>query len=422
MPSHAPIPTHARRLRGTIDRRRLVSFAGATLAGTVTTRSVAAQGDASPGHGLLATPETPSGGPQSLLDLLALVPLQIREAGTDGGMVWQFADLATQLEALGIAQETGGEELPEGFLNAMHPLAVGSPAFNYALDAEFIAAIGFSPLETHRSLFAGGGTSRVSIFQGGMAMADLPSTWAESGYTELAAADGTTFWTLGDDGEIDFEHTIQRRVIANFNNAAILDDVLVYASERALLEVAIATWRGESSSLAEDSDIQPALAAMPGDTVSAVGLDPAGLGPIAFVLEDVAAEVEAAFDASDEAVGQMPAATGMVFGITEGFTVIPPDAATPVATPDVSAGEGLIVVRIATGSEEDAAQVARVVEYRWENWSSLATGEPFMELMPLQSATATGTVAELTFIDPRAPRVWFEIVVRGDVLPFLPRP
>lgn len=401
MPSFRLSARHQSRL----DRRHFL--AGSALAAAGLTRGAGAQDPSPRGHGLLATPS--AGAPSALVDLLSLVPESVVLAHPDSPLLWSWADIARQLAWFGIPQEFTGD-LPEGYLNATHPLAMGSNIFNFALVEEFTSAIGFEPLRVDRVLTAGAPPGMVSAFQGGIDLDALPETWTASGYAAVDTAGGT-YWSLGDD--LDLQHPIQNKVIGQLNHVTVTGDTVMASGNAGFIEAMLA---GPERSLVDDARISPALGTLPENLVSAAAVDATIMVP------NQAVGASADFDASDAAVGPMPQALGLLLGITEGLTVIPPDEEVVLPTPDTSAGEGVVVARLVMASPDDAAQAARVVEHRWNTWSTLATREPFSDLMALQDASSSGEVALFTFTNQRAPRAWYSIVLAGDILPFAARP
>jgi hypothetical protein len=275
-----------------------------------------------------------------------------------------------------------------------------------------VAAIGFQPLSVHSTLLAGAPPAQVSLFRGGIDLAALPDAWTASGYSEVEY-DGVTYWNLAEDGSADLENPIQRRVISALNNVAILDDVVVAAGMIEAMENLVATWTGAQESLAGHASTRRALAGIPQETVSALGINPVTFYANSVPPESVIAE-------SDDAVGPMPALDAIVTGITPGFHVTADDGLDPAATPAVALEDSRIVTRLATASEDDAATAATVAEYRWTTAASVRTGEPLNDLMPLESATTDNDVAVMQFTSTRSPRAWLEIFMVDDAFAFAP--
>jgi hypothetical protein len=313
--------------------------------------------------------------------------------------------------------------MPDDFLNATFPLALESNVYAFALDEELIDAIGFRPLQVHETLYAGNPANHLTLFRGGIDLDALPDAWRRSGYFEEAGAGGATIWTLGKDGEADLDDPIQRRVIGQLNNVAIVDGVLAYGSTFEIVEQALATRAAGTASAAADFRIAPAVGLLPANTVSALGLHMAGLAIDPHLEAGELDEVEQAFTESDAAVGPMPMHQGSALGITEGLSVSPsdPERATPEA-PDTAHGEGLVEIRITCDSATDAELAARVVAYRWEAWTSIQHRLPYADLMRLTSAGVEEKVATFSFIPLRSPAVWRELATDGGLTPLLPNP
>src|SRR5690606_30764003 len=81
-------------------------------------------------------------------------------------------------------------------------------------------------------------------------------------------------------------------------------------------------------------------------------------------------------------------------------------------------GEGAIIVQMRAFSGEDAEQVARVVEWRWENLTSQRYQRTFDSIMPLVGATVDGDIVTLRFDPQSAPGMWLELLQGGDLLVF----
>lgn len=392
-----------------LDRRRLVAALSLSLAaGTALPGSSAARQD---GHGL-TTHEPATDGLANLQELLALIPATTFDAPESAGLIWVFADVATQLASLGVELPGDFGALPDGYLNAVYPLAIGSSVYSYGMDEEFVEAIDFLPFAVHSTLFAGSPPAQVSLFRGGIDLSALPAAWIASGYAEMETA-GVTWWNLGEDGSLDFEHPIQRRVISALNNVAILDDVVVACGTIGSMEQVIKAWTGVEESLAGHADTQRALAGLKSGIVSAAGFNPVTYFAATAPPPDLIAE-------SDSAVGPMPELDAIVTGITAGFHAISNDGLDAVTTPAVGLDASRVVIRLAAGSSAESADAAAVAAYRWQTAASLSTGQPLDELMPLVSAEVDDDVVVLTFEQATSPRAWFDIFLNQDTFAFAP--
>lgn len=348
-------------------------------------------------------------GPEGLVALLSYVPQAMLDAGEGSGVHWYYADLAQQFEAVGVPRtEQGPDEENEAWLPALMTLATASSAFQFARNREFTEAIGFNPLGVDQALLVGDPPAQLTLFRGGLVPANLVIAWELSGYTMMSTSNGTTFWTIGIDGELDLEHPVQRAVIAAFNNLALEGNTLLCAPTQELLEAALATGAGDSSSAAQHPVFGASLRALPGTTVSAIALSTAAVGVSSNVDPGEVAPLDDLITRSDAEVGPMPPYDGLLTAVAAGA----------VAT-EGGGGAGTAMIRIATGSSEDAEQAAGVVEYRWNEGASLLTGQPYTELMEITNLSVDDTVAMIDFEQMRTSRVWSDFFLSRDTLPFI---
>ncbi len=141
--------------------------------------------------------------------------------------------------------------------------------------------------------------------------------------------------------------------------------------------------------------------------------------------EDIAATVA---DAGEQ-FGEMPGWRAMIFGITGGFTVpvLSPDGERKLDVPagrhapngdQASQADRAILMRLATSSEEDAALAADIVERRWNTLNTMASDQPFTDLMTVKNSRAIGTVAATDFMPVEDPSIWANIISKRDLLAF----
>jgi len=346
-----------------------------------------------------------------LLDLLSVLPapLAIAEDGVLPG--WAYADIDQRFEDLGLTDEALADDpaLPLAS-NAYGPLAHTTPLFDYAADEEFVAAIGFNPLEVDQVLVTGRAPDVLTLLRGNWDEETLTAAWEAAGYTEIVTETGHTIWSLDPDGWVDPQHPIQRRMFQQMNNVAILDGgILAYAGYSTTIEMVIQTQSGEMASAIDDSWLQPLFSAVSDETISGIGFTQPGstlydLGEIAAnpnLTPDDLTAIEDQLRASREAVGPMPEYRGAIFTVEGDPT-----------------GEGAIIVQMRAFSGEDAEQVARVVEWRWENLTSQRYQRTFDSIMPLVGATVDGDIVTLRFDPQGDPGMWLELLQGGDLLVF----
>lgn len=418
------------RRRG-LSRRRFTAAATGMLAAGAVPSVLRARGQSTPD----ATPDgadESNGGPESLTALLSVVPNRLN-AGAEGGISFFYADLAGQFASLGIDQEESftntfleGSEDPAIFQGVLYPLATASDAFTNAMNEDYTGVIGFQPLLVGQVLLVGTPPDQLSLFQGGIDLEALPEAWEASGYERTSADNGVDIWTIGEEGEIDTSRAIF--VSPAFNNATILDSGIVVFGQfldTVAEAVDVATSGGES--LRDDPSIEAAVTAMADTTVSAIGVTPRYLDFASpEVFEKQREAIEAELQEADKEIGEMPAWSAMIVGITGGFTnppFVPENGGTPVVTdqrhaPVETLVDGAIMVRLVTNSEDEAAVAVDIVEQRWNTWNSTVNNQPLTELMTIKDSRAIGTVAAIDFTPTKAPSVWIDLVLQRDLLPF----
>jgi len=390
-----------------LDRRRLLQVAGtAFLAASPPREHALAQ----------ATPAAGSStGHTSLVDMVRLIPATLLN-DLDGSGLWDYMDLAQQLASLGVPEATIESPLPLGHFEAIYPLWTSAAAYRSASmtgpDASLLtglaATIGFFPLAIGQCLSVGSAPNSVSIYRGGFDLDRLTDAWSTHAYQPVAIAGGGQYWTLG---EWNGDDPIQRHTFGELNNLAVIDDMVVAAGEPAMLaRVLDARHTGEPSIL-DNQEIGDTIAGMPAETVSAIGAWPSF---VPMVPDEAFMATQTAIA---EASGPMPLYLMIVAGVTAGLAAPTEVDGTP--TPfEPAPGAGLVVVRLATATEADARQAARVAAERWQAGASLRTKRPFTDSMEVRSAEAVGTVAELVFDHVRRPRAWQEIFLLRDNFPF----
>ena len=158
-------------------------------------------------------------------------------------------------------------------------------------------------------------------------------------------------------------------------------------------------------------------AALPAETVSALGITPSPITfPASFDPEVIAAFEESLQESAAE-VGPMPAVLGMFTGVLAG--AVPADFVEGEGeNPPGANVAGTAVVRLVMGSEADAEQAITVVEQRWNSLNSLRIQEPFTSLMEIISTSVAGNVAQIDFHQIKSPGVWQQLVFNRDLAPF----
>jgi hypothetical protein len=356
--------------------------------------------------------------------MLGMVPAGYSPDFEEIGVGWYYADIARQFAALGLHHDIDGPDFEnEPFVPATYALAVGSNVFNYSRVAELTGAIGFQPLGVDQAMYVGAPGSQLSMFRADFDLEKLVATWSDSGYQPYETASGIPAWTIGPEGEFDFDHPIQSMVIAELNNVAIVDGVLLYAPRMDLLERVLSFVDSGEASMASDPVFGPLAESLPETTVSAMAMPP--LEPELIYLEmpeETRESVEERFSEALEEFGSMPASTGIVAAVSEGAVPVdwewPLENGTPV--PNARENAGIAHIRLRMESPEDAARAVEVVTGRWNSLISPRTLMPYTDQAALDAIDANGNVAMFDLVQVEHPRLWQELFFSRDVLPFVP--
>ncbi|MBA2468784.1 MAG: hypothetical protein H0V37_05215 [Chloroflexia bacterium] len=401
-----------------VSRRRvLAASAGALTGSAALIGALKAQAESTPagGHNPLAQPDSTVAGPEGLATLLSYVPQRFVQGTGGSGLHWYYADLAQQFDALGVPRdEQGPDGENEDWLPALMTLATASGAFQFARVPEFTDGIGFNPLGVDQTLLAGDPPNQITLFRGGLVPANLVIAWELAGYTLMVTSDGTSIWSIGTDGELDLQHPVQRAVMAAFNNVTLIGDILVCAPTQELLEDALAAGAGGAPSAAADPVFGASLRTLPETTVSAIAVSPAAIGFTtditlsASATPEEAARLDDLIAQSDENIAPMPPYAGLIAAVEAG-----------AVANEEGDGAGTAMVRIVTASTEDGERATRVVEYRWNEGRSLSTGQPYVELMEITGLSVDDGIAVIDFEQLWSPRVWSDLIMMGDTLPFM---
>lgn len=412
-----------------INRRRFIAVASGAVASIATHSALARHEPGTPTAMLDKVDDIGGGGPEQLIRLLAHVPIDLLSRDEGNGMVFSYADLAQQLDSVGVQSVLlNGDRPSTNPLLALSPLAMVSPVFRWAFDEAFTAAIGFQPLQTGQVLLAGAPPDELTLFLGGMDLDRLPTAWEAIGYESLPTDDGVAIWTIGKNGEINLESPMGAFGMPSLNNATVLDNGIVMFAQQydRLVSVAHLVRTGMGSML-DDEATSSVVDAMPVDTVSVIAVAPD------YVVADPLRsrnQVTPDQDVEVEEGEQMPAYRLFVMGITAGFIdpdVQPDRQGTPDASPVIEAQTvvpdgGVIFARLSAESEEDATLIAAIVGERWNEQSSLVLHRPYADLMTVKEARTKGKIAALDFVPGLLPSVWIRLILQRDLAPFAPNP
>lgn len=410
-----------------VTRRRLLSGTIGVFVGVAGGRIALAQ-DGTPVDNDIAIP---AGGPERLSGLLRMVPASFGETASQHGVLFYYADVLRQLEATGVSPyQPGSDDLPERYLDATGVLALAAQSFQYALAPEFVDTFGFSPLQAEESLVVGTPPNDLTMFRGGLDLDALVPAWQASGYARETGESGIDIWTAGKEGELDLTTNVSRFGLGGLNNVAIIgDDTVVFGGFFNDVESVVNQVANPAASIIDQSNLAELLPTLTEDTVSVIATTGAFLDVWSLVLPERADEIEALFADSAEATGPFPRVNAAAFAITAGalgpsFTMTgegTPDAA-PLGTPEQERDQGgVIQARLDLDSEDEATTAVAAVEYRWNSWNTQFREEPYADLMTIVTAEPDPDVGNVAAIDFRAVssnRIWLDLVLQRDLLPF----
>jgi hypothetical protein len=400
-----------------LNRRQLLVLAGLT---TLTARGV--QGVSVAQRSPFATPETKAAGSAldgSLGRLLSMLPLTTIDS-LPNGLAWTYVDLATQFSALSIQYSLEGTDAEQPIGNATLALAGSSPLLSYALDEELIAAIGFHPLGLDQILYAGGPGEQVQVFAAPFNPDVLASAWTASGYEPVETVNGVTIWTIGPDGEFDFQHPVQGRLVDTMNNLAIVDSAIIATPTLTALEAVLGYQEAGGESLLDDPATGSLVGTLPGTIAAALALHPNALtiDQTRVATEDLQQEE---LDSIRAEYGPMPSVLGAISAVEAGAFPIESDwSETGTREETVRPDAGTAFISLNTESPADADQALAVVEQRWTRLHSLLSHLTYDEILNLVSGSTSGSVVELEFRQMRSPQNWAQMPLSLDLLPFVP--
>jgi hypothetical protein len=362
-----------------VTRRALVVGTALAVAGARAGRAVAQTPIAAPAASRAFT--------ERIDALLALAPAELVAVTEASLNPFTYADLTTQLAAVGLPKPSGAN-LPEGFLDGTMALPLSHAAFRYALTPPWSETFGFWPLEVDRVLVAGEPPNALAVFAG-IDTERVQAALLASGYRAVDQETGGEYFSFGDD--ISPATEVGRLGLGAMNQAVVRDGVAIFTREEALIQRVTQTMAGLAPSVLEAGGWPGLMAAFAGDTVGSVAVAPA------------------AFSRSGDASAIQQAAFGVRAGATGG---------------DLPGGAARVQARIRYADAATATAEAAAIPERWASMASVVNGKPFTDLMTVESAgVAPGDpmVAAIDFrVNGPAGR-WYQLVYVSDFGPFVPQ-
>lgn len=374
-------------IQSRIGRRQLVAAVAATALGgyalTQGGRPRARAGEEIPTPG-------PTNGPlggERFLEALSLAPDLTKGNFLEPQILFSYADLEGQLEAVGVEpaptplaeQEDFGD-----YLNALFNLPIADPVGTYARSEEWYPANGFDLTEVSQTIQLGEPPSQVTIVRGDFDLERITEALTGQGYT-VESVSGVDVLNGGDDFDQDLERDVSRFWLGKGQNFALVDErTLVVAGSTELIELSLAAIQGDGTAV---SDVASIRALVPDELESVAGalvvtgtsfvggMDPA----IALDPEVNEATLEAVEQEIAERESLPPIRVGMLCTTFGGPLPSGPDDPEPTVAPGAPVAQAQI--RALFGSREDAEAALPIVTERLETGTSLKEQRPWSEVL-----------------------------------------
>src|SRR5918995_4016437 len=285
-----------------------------------------------------AQEESPAaaGGTSGLNEMLAHVPAELPELDDPGQAIISYADIAAQLDAVGVEAPGSFEDEEFGrWMRATSGLAMPqTPAQYFKL---FRQDFGFDLLQAEHMLEVSAPPFSLTLYQGDFDEDAVLDALKAQGYRAGAIA-GRRAFSIRGDFEMDVRATAYY-TFASMNYMTVLDDgTLVFAPARSIIDAVVAVDEGDAPSLVEERSVASLLEQAPADLVSA-SLVPGGLlagDPlVAAMFPEPGATPSLDIYATQQAeLRQMPRVALALLGETAGGPLPSPPEGTPEPLPD----------------------------------------------------------------------------------------
>jgi len=364
--------SNGRRVRGIVS----IGLVLISLVGTV---SAAAQ----------EGPPPSENGVSGLADMFARVPADLPELDDPDQAIISFADIAAQLDAVGVeAPESFEDEEFGRWMRVTYGLAMPVTPAQYF--QQFRQDFGFDLLQVEQTLEISAPPFSLTLYRGDFDEDAVLDALQAQGY-RAGAIEGRRALSIRGDFEIDVAATAFY-TFASMNYMTILDDgTLVFAPARSIIAAVIAVEEGDAPSLVEDRGVGALVEQAPADLVSA-SIVPGTLlagDPLAAVMfPDPGATPGLDIFATQQAeFSRMPRVALALLGATAGGPLPTNPEGTPEPLPDdAPTGRGFIgLLMPGPAAAEDAVPV---IEDRLANGVTIADGQPFADIFPDPTVTA----------------------------------
>lgn len=354
-----------------------------------------------------ATPDTTGDATARLNSMLQYVP----GGKLDGEIFVVWNDYATQVAAI---QENKPDESSNVSRDDLAMMGVYVSVPDIAMYATMLPElVGYSFGDINQALTFGTPPNTGLIVEVQTDEEALIEFWESMGYEERDNEHGS-FWTIGEEAEINITNDIQRSLMARVNNVAILaDGVLAYTSTSALLGEIQAVAAGDKPNV--HAELETVTGALPADTTSimilggeAMALE-AALATV-MLAPDQAVALDEKITASDDAVGPMPVTRTVCIGATAGGSL----------DENLHSADAQEFALLELDGAGQAGQAADVITWRAENMNSLLTDEPYSQIVPeLEVEALTDGMVMCTSPMENSGSVFAKMVMSRDILLFV---
>jgi hypothetical protein len=339
------------------------------------------------------------------------------------GEIAEFADVAAQLEAVGVAPVTSLDDPGvHDWIGATMALALPQDPMVRAADPLWRETFGFDVFQIDQSLVVGEPPNLITILRGRFDQSEVESTLKKSGYKSVDVG-GLQGYSLYDEPVIDLKNKVAQLTLGKFNNAGFLPDgTLVFAGYLDTIRQVVAVSKGEAPSLASRVDISALVQAMPRALASAILIPGSSLSLMGALVDPrIPAEKMQALMDQVKQLGEMPPVSMALFGISPGGPLMQLGGGTPEASPTAAAVEPAVFdIGLLTLTPAQARTAEQTVVARVQALDSQVSLRPYRDLFtgvqPAGPANLPIAVLELTLSDQVSPRIWTQLIQTRDLL------
>jgi hypothetical protein len=362
-----------------------------------------------------ATP-APGEAPTPLEAMLARVPAALPGLDDPSGAVFAFADIAAQLDAVGVAPPASKDDPGFGeWVAATRALSLPTSASSFGTYER--EDYGFDLFQAHQTFFVALPPFNLTLLRGEFDQDAVREALETAGFKTVDVG-GHELLSLRGENVMDIDGPAGFRM-AGMNFAVFLDDgTLAFASAGEPLAAVLDVAAGTAPSMLELAGVSELVAQAPTDLASATlvqGVDLGGGIPASII--DATALPDIDVVATEAAArGEMPPVVLALLGSTVGGPLKVDD--TPVELlPGAPDARAVAILMVPDPGLAEAA--VPVVEERLAMEQSVESGEPFAEIFPERSVAAVpGTpvlVVDLTLGPDVSPNILVNMFYNRDL-------